>query len=54
MEYGTPMGRKGINLCRGVSDPAEIYTEGSDCARRDCLVHQRMNANGLLPYDLFS
>jgi hypothetical protein len=25
-----------------------------DCARRDDDVHQRMNAKGLLPYDLFS
>jgi hypothetical protein len=24
------------------------------CARRDFVVHQRMNANGLLPYNLFS
>ncbi len=24
------------------------------CAQRDYDVHQRMNANGLLPYDLFS
>ncbi len=24
------------------------------CARRDHFAHQRMNANGLLPYDLFS
>jgi hypothetical protein len=27
---------------------------GYYCARRDDDVHQRMNANGLTPYDLFS
>ncbi len=32
-----------------------LFMKDSLCARRDCLVHQRMNANGfLLPYDLFS
>ncbi len=25
-----------------------------NCARRDDDIHQRMNANGLSPYDLFS
>jgi hypothetical protein len=29
--------------------------KGTNCAQCDCVVHQRMNANGfLLPYDLFS
>jgi hypothetical protein len=31
-----------------------LVPSGLPCSRRENDVHQRMNANGLLPYDLFS